>query len=343
MNQPAAVIVCDESGSDGENLAKGEARVFAHGSTDLDADDAARIVDGLRGAVRFGGYELKSASLLKAEGRRKKLLELFAPTGPLPGRAKVVVIDKPFMIAAKVIDLVIEEAAHARGIDLYTHGEARAMAMTLFREGPGAYGEKLWQKLLGDFVSFVRRTQRNGSKTTQAELVETISHLRRGRRRRALASVMDQLWEGREHLADYRPDLRADSAALGTLDPLWPSIAATARAWHEVYSTPIHLVHDRQAALTPTAVSAFLQTIGVAWPNMALPVPITDLEQTDSRHDPRVQIADLVAGVGAWAANKALDGTISDDEANLLRPYLIDDSMWGDPTSWFRLAGRPLQ
>ena len=343
MAKRPIVVVCDESGADGENLAGGTARVFAHGSTDLGINDAARIIDEFRVAVRFGGSELKSSALLKTERRREKLLDLFAPAGPLAGRAKAVVIDKPFMIAAKVIDLVIEEMANDRGIDLYTHGEAKAMAITLFQEGPGAYGEQLWQKLLADFVSFVRQTQRKGAKTTHAELIETISHLRRRRRRRALAAVTDLLWEGRKHLEDYCPEADLGSAAMGTLDPLWPSIAATARAWHKVHSAPIRMVHDRQAALTPTAVSTFLRANNVAWPNMALPVEITDVEQTDSRHDPRVQIADLIAGVLAWAATKALEGTLCEHEANLLRPYLIDESIWGDPASWSRLAGRQLR
>jgi hypothetical protein len=340
VTREAVEIACDESGADGENLVQGISRVFAHGSTDLDFEAAAQIIDELQMAVKFTGAELKSAMLLKSTGRREKLLDLFAPAGPMSGRAKVVVIDKPFMAAAKVIDLVIEEAAHAGGLDLYTRGEAKEMAMVLFREGPGAYGQQKWQKLLGDFVSFVRRRQRTGTKTTHAELIQTISHLRRRRRRRVLAVVMDLLWEGREHLEAYRPEADPDpgTAALGTLDPLWPSISATARAWHEVHSAPIRVVHDRQAALTPDAVSSFLRATSVAWPNMALPVPITDIVQRDSRHDPRVQLADLTAGVGAWAAAKALDGTLSEEVAQRVRPYLIEDSIWGDPTSWSRLV-----
>ena len=221
MTQRPVVIACDESGSDGENLVEGVSRVFAHSSTDLDCEAAARIIDELRVAVRFSGAELKSAALLKSDGRREKLLELFTPAGPLSGRANVVVIDKAFMVAAKVIDLVIEEAAYAGGIDLYTYGEAKAMAMVLFQEGPGAYGQQRWQKVLGHFVSFVRRTPRKGTKTTQADLIQTISHLRRRRRRRTLAVIMDLLWEAREHLEAYRPKADPDTAAIGTLEPLW--------------------------------------------------------------------------------------------------------------------------
>lgn len=59
--------------------------------------------------------------------------------------------------------------------------------------------------------------------------------------------------------------------------------------------------------------------------------------QTDSRHDPRVRLADLMAGVGAWVATKALGGTFSEEVAQRIRPYLIEDSIWGDLTSWSRL------
>ncbi len=334
-------IACDESGSDGENLIEGSSRVFAHGSTDLDTAAASQLIDDLRETVKFKGPELKSTTLLQSPSRRAALLNTFTPGGPLSERAKFLVIDKWYMAAAKVIDLVIEEDAYANGIDIYVTGEAYRMAQMLMQEGPRAFGERRWQKLLGDFVSFVRRKQRVGAKTTEIELLQTIDDLRLRNNRRGVTAVMQRLWQGRHHLAGYRPD--GPTASMGTLEPIVPAIVSTAKAWHQVHRVPIEIVHDRQAALTPAAVKDILAVSKVRWPSMGIPPPIAALQQVDSRTDARVQVADLVAGVGAWAARNALNGTLSDQDADLIRPYMMADSMWADAPSWIQLYGRTLR
>jgi len=334
-------IACDESGSDGENLIEGSSRIFAHGSTDLDAAAASQLIDSIREAVKFKGIELKSTTLLQNASRRAALLNNFAPGGLLSERAKFLVIDKWYMAAAKVIDLVIEEEAYANGIDIYGTGEAYRMAQTLFQQGPRAFGETRWQKLLRDFVSFVRRKQRSGAKTTEAELIHTIDDLRLKNYRQKVTEIMQRLWEGRQYLTDYGPD--SPAANMGTLEPIIPAVVSTAKAWHQVHQIPIEIVHDRQAALTPAAVSNILDVAKVRWPSMGIPPPIAKLRQVDSRHDARVQVADLIAGVGAWAASKALAGTLSDQEADIIHPYMMADSMWADEQSWMLLKGRTLR
>lgn len=337
----AIQIACDESGSDGENLIEGSSRVFAHGSTDLDSVAASQFIDDLRETVRYQGPELKSTKLLQDVRRRSALLSMFSPGGPLSGRAKFLVIDKWYMAAAKVIDLVIEEDAYANGIDIYSTGAAYRMAQTLMQEGPRAFGESRWQQLLGAFVSFVRRKQRVGLKTTEAELLQVIDDLRLRNSRRNVTAIMQSLWQGRHHLADYGPD--GPIASMGTLEPIVPAIVSTAKAWHQVHHVPIEIVHDRYAALTPLAVKDILAVSTARWPNMGIPPPITSLQQLDSNTDARVQVADLVAGVGAWAARSALDRTLSDQDAELIRPYLLADSMWADVPSWIQLYGRTLR
>ncbi|MBB5164124.1 DUF3800 domain-containing protein [Mycobacterium sp. AZCC_0083] len=334
-------IACDESGSDGENLIEGSSRVFAHGSTDLDAAAASQFIDGLRDTVKFKGPELKSTTLLQNAQRRAALLDTFATGGPLSDRVKFLVIDKWYMAAAKVIDLVVEEDAYANGDDIYSTGEAYRMAQTLMQEGRRAFGESRWQQLLGEFVSFVRRRQRVGAKTTETELLQTIDDLRLRNNRRSVTAIMQRLWQGRHHLADYGPD--GPITSMGTLEPIIPAIVSAAKAWHEVHRVPIEVVHDRYAALTPAAVKDILAVSTTTWPNMVAPPPIAALQQVDSRTDARVQVADLVAGVGAWAARGALDGTLTDQDAELIRPYLLTDSMWADVPSWTHLYGRTIR
>ncbi|HTZ12675.1 MAG TPA: TetR/AcrR family transcriptional regulator [Mycobacterium sp.] len=50
-------------------------------------------------------------------------------------------------------------------------------------------------------------------------------------------------------------------------------------------------------------------------------------------------VADLVVGLGAWAATEALSGNLSERDAERIRPYLIAESMWGDLASEMVLRG----
>lgn len=330
-------ISCDESGSEGENLVGGSARVFAHGSTDLDAEAAAAFIDDLRRATGYEGDEVKATALLRSTARRRTLLHLFENL--LRDHARINLVDKAYMAVAKVIDLVIEEDAYARGVDLYSDMKARDMALKLFRDGPRAFGAERWHRLVNEFVSYVRRTQRVGTKTTERELLQTIDDLRLRNTRRGVTEIMQLLWQGRDYLAQYGPDQRrADSAR--TLDPLIPAIVSTARVWHEQYRLPIEIIHDKQAALDERAVSQIIDGAKYPWPWVAAKVPIVAIKQADSRHDARVQVADLVAGVGAWLAAQALQGTLADSVVAPFRSLVVGESLWADAESWELLSGR---
>jgi hypothetical protein len=256
----------------------------------------------------------------------------------LRDHARINLVDKAYMAVAKVIDLVIEEDAHARGVDLYTNRKVREMALTLFRDGPRAFGVQRWHKLLDDFVSYVRRTQRVGIKTTELELLQTIDDLRLRNTRRRVTEIMQLLWQGRVYLTQYGRDQQRGGAR--TLDPLIPAVVSTAKAWHQQHRLPIEILHDKQAALNDQAVREIFDGAKYPWPWMGANVPIVAIEQADSRHDARVQVADLIAGVGAWLAAQALQGTLGEDIAAPFRPLVVAESLWADAESWKLLSGR---
>lgn len=62
------------------------------------------------------------------------------------------------------------------------------------------------------------------------------------------------------------------------------------------------------------------------------------IEQVDSKDDPRVQVADLLAGASRQIASNALVGE-PDDRIVLLRPFVDRNSLWADDTSWTALTG----
>lgn len=331
-------VACDESGSEGENLLEGGARIFAHGSTDLNIAEAEAVVAELRKETGSRADELKSSALLSARNL-PILLALFEDDGPLIAHAKVHLTDKLYFAVSKAIDLVIEEAAYDAGLLLHADGSAAVMARTLFRDGPRAYPPDDWARLLRQFVSYVRSVQRRGVKTSREQLYVTIEELRLRARRRSVADILQALWSARDQLRQYEADTE-DSASMPALDPLMPGVFSTATAWYQEHKKPLRIIHDRQSALTPEVVAEMVQIANHPHPEFPNWIPLVGVVQVDSRTDARVQVADLVAGLGRMVGTQALNGTLGEQLTAVIRPIIVPDSLWGDPVSWERLTGR---
>ena len=71
----------------------------------------------------------------------------------------------------------------------------------------------------------------------------------------------------------------------------------------------------------------------------APPIPLLEIRQVNSETDPRVQLADLVAGVGKVAATRALVDN-SAEAASLIRPFANANTLWADERSYRQSTGR---
>jgi hypothetical protein len=68
------------------------------------------------------------------------------------------------------------------------------------------------------------------------------------------------------------------------------------------------------------------------------PVAIEEIVQVDSKIDPRVQVADLIAGMGRVLGTMALADTTFPLDA---RSLVARSSIWADDRSWRALTGLP--
>lgn len=331
-------IACDEAGSEGENVTSAHHPVFVHASVDLTVTESEDILERLRSVAPSQATEFKSEHLLRAGG--KGLPWLLSSGGPLDGRARAHLVDKDYFVVAKVVDLLVEEVAHAEGRDLYADREARRLAWILHRHGNRALGDK-WKELILAFNSLMRIKQRKGSKVTIDEFFDTMDHVRLRARRKDVEKVLGVLWRARPHAHAFQMRL-SDPDVTPDLDPLFASLPQTARAWYEIKRMPIQIIHDHQAALTPARVDSLIRTLASPLPEfrrMAPPVIVASIDLVDSKNDPRVQVADLLAGVSRVLASRSLSGQ-ADSRVPMLRPFVDIDSVWSDDKSWFELTSR---
>jgi hypothetical protein len=298
-------IACDESGFSGSNLLDPGSPVITHAGVDLAVPEAAELVAVLRSSFRRrGSAEYKSNLLLRPEQR--SALEWFLTT--LRGRASVHAIDKTWYVARRVIELLVAEPSYGAGTSLARdHDEA---ALDIYR-APGR------DDFLDAFI-WMTRTKR----------LRLVDHALIDRFFARMPPGVPALRElTRAQVEDVVRRLIDDDPAIPPpLEPLVPALAETALLWSGGRRS-VAVVHDEQSALTRWRVARLRTYLaGAVFPS---PPPLLTVTQVDSRRDPRVQVADLLAGIARRMHKRP---------SRLLQPYLVGGlhppTTLDQPTGW---------
>ncbi|MER6561250.1 hypothetical protein ABT300_26655 [Streptomyces sp. NPDC001027] len=309
-------IACDESGSDGENLTGGNTDVFAHASVLLSAESAAGHVLEIRDRIRSPAEEYKANHLLR-EKHRAVLEWLLSPSGPLHGRAHVHLVEKPFYIVDRAVDLLL--------------GDPGA-AVSLFGDGRRTFTGEEWAGFLeaANQLLWVRHDDVPGAPVPR--FFHVVDVLRRRYPGTTAADVLGRIAEERPRALSYRAAIQDGPFVLApVLNPLLPSILHTAAHW-SAGGRPVRLAHDRQNMLTPeriTWIEDEARRRGIRLAGLRLVV---------SRSDARVQLADFLAGIARRIASDELNERGDPALSTLLRPYTGPTAVWGDERSWVRLG-----
>ncbi|MFB9363391.1 hypothetical protein [Actinoplanes nipponensis] len=311
---PVVEIACDESGFSGTNLRDPATPVITHASVDLRVDEAVGLIAALRSGFGYAPSEVKSGRFLRGPRAGEALARLL---DALRGRAHVHLVDKEFFLVTRIVDLLLGEPSWTAGTRLAL--EHRPAALALYRAGRGAGGD--WDAFLAAFIELVRTKHR----------------------RRPDDPALARFFRARDALAGHALDARAGDVLAGLgrarvgavltrlsdgdpaipppLEPMLPALAETVLFWSGGHRRVL-VIHDEQSALTAGRLRR-LQHALAAGAGPAGVSPLAGLVTVDSRDDPRVQVADLLAGM-ARRLPRAAEGP--------LRPFLSPTSL-GDPGS----------
>ncbi|HWV76155.1 MAG TPA: hypothetical protein VN027_02470 [Isoptericola sp.] len=272
-------VACDESGFSGTNLLGPASPVIAHAAVDLTVAEAAAVLGTLRSRFNHRRTAEHKAHLLLRPGQPEAVAWFLAE---LAGRSTVHVVDKRDHVAGRVLDLLTGEPSYLDGTRL---GRDHGRAVVVLRERTDV------------LAAFVAMTHLKHRRRPDDDAVDRFVALApgvaddgvpelAGLTRRDVVAVLDRLLDG-------------DPAVPPPLEPLVPALAETVLRWGDGRRS-VAVVHDEQSALTPqrTAVLAAALAAAVA----PAPPPLLGVRQVDSRRDPRVQVADLLAG---WARRAA--------------------------------------
>lgn len=323
-------IACDESGYEGEKLTGGMTDVFAHASVRMDVETAAWCVRETRARIGSPAMEYKANHVLRLKSR-PALLWLFGPAGPLHGNAHVYLVDKTYLILAKLAGLLTGDVAGTASLGLRLDPGAAAAATVLVHTGPDAADPAVWTAFLAAANELMRSKERLDTGTPVDVFFRALRDLRAavGTASGPLGDALALLDRGRQHAESFRRSLATAPDPIPALDPLFPAIARAVAHWGR--GVPVHLAHDRQNTLTGERVERLTAIVGAPETAHLGTEPgarLADLRLVDSFSDPRVQIADYVAGVTRHLTSRALAGNAVEDLVALLRPYVDPLSIW---------------
>ncbi len=305
-------VACDESGFSGTNLLHPATPVLTHASVDLGAGEAAELIAALRSRFRFSPNEFKSGRFLRDPGAGDAVEWFLAA---LRGRAHVHLIDKEYFLATRIVDLLLAEPSYAAGTRLTQ--DHRPAALTLYRAGRAAGSD--WGVFLAAFVDLARlKCRHRPDRRALERFFEARDALVRDGLGAEAEGVLGRLSRARVWMTVTR--LSEDDRSIPPpLEPMLPALAETVLFWSRG-QRQVLVIHDEQSALTASRLSRLRQVLatGAGWSQAGV-TPLVGLMMVDSRDDPRVQVADLLAG----AARRLPD--IVDDGP--LQPFLSPTSL----------------
>ena len=315
-------IACDESGFSGTNLLDAATPVITHASVDLCVGEAVELIAALRSGFRCSLQEFKSGQFLRGP-QAGESLEWFLTA--LGGRAHVLLVDKEYFLVTRIVDLFLAEPSYAAGTRLSQ--DHRPAALTLYRARHA--GGSDWGVFLAAFVELVRTKRRQ---QPDRGAVERFFRARDALAGEGLGAPAERVLDGlsRDQVRAVLARLAQDDRSIPPpLEPMLPALAETVLFWSRG-ERQVLVIHDEQSALTAGRLRRLQQVLADGAGSSAAgaieagasPVrmsPLAGLVTVDSRDDPRVQVADLLAGFARRSRQTRYDG--------LLQPFLSPTSL----------------
>jgi hypothetical protein len=231
-------------------------------------------------------------------------------------------VDKEYFLVTRIVDLFLVEPSYAAGTRLTQ--EHRPAALSLYRAG--RTGGRDWTIFLATFVEMVRiKRRREQDRTVVERFFQARDALARAGLGGDAETVLAELSRTRVRAVLARL-ARIDQSIPPPLEPILPALAETILFWSGGHRQVL-VIHDEQSALTASRLRRLQQVLTDGADSSdareaGRPVrvsPLVGLVTVDSRDDPRVQVADLLAGAARRSPN------IGDDD--LLQPFLSPTSL----------------
>jgi hypothetical protein len=288
-------IAFDEAGNTGADLLNVKQPVFALASVSLSRSEANEILEGIRTPQ---ANEVKFSRLRRSEPGWRRILKALSSPDLTSEKVVVMIIHKRFMAVAKIVDLLVETLAHEDSVDLHKDGANIALSNLHFICMPTFCGKDWTETFLCRFVDMVRqRTPNSVRKFYQAARV--LYELSSSRK---YAELLAPILVSQRLISEILPRIGKN-----TLDPAIPAFVRHCVLWGERFEGAFDLVHDASKPIfqEKETLEDLMSRgeeehlIGYDRRKFIFPLRARCIQFGKSEEDPRLQIADLVAGACA--------------------------------------------
>jgi hypothetical protein len=296
MNNPK--IAFDEAGNTGQNLLDPSQPVFILASlylTDSETSVICNLVD--------NSDELHFKKLRHSFDGRNRIIDILRSPLLNQNNLKVTLIDKPFMVTTKIVDLLIESLAYRDGFDLYERGGNIAMSNLIHFVTGTLCGQDNFISTKQAFVRMIRSKSFKDIKT----FYDSINRLYKNCSDEDYKSILGTIAATRDIINDVLQHVN-----ITELDPAVPSFSMHCNSWSNQLSRPFDIIHDQSKAIAfdKNFLERFMDPIatnqeifGTDRRTVKLPYLATGIKLVDSRMSPQIQIADLIASSFAYWLN----------------------------------------
>jgi hypothetical protein len=323
-------IAFDEAGNTGADLLNVEQPVFALASVSFSRSEANEILEGIRTPQ---ANEVKFSRLKRSESGWRRILKFLSSPELTSEKVVVMVVHKKFMVVSKIVDLLVETLAHEDGVDLHKDGANIAFSNLHFICMPALCGEEWTDSFLRRFVDMVRqRTSKSVRKFYQA------------------AGVLYEISISREY-AELLTPILVSQRLIGkilawvdknSLDPAIPTFVRHCALWGERFGGAFDLVHDASKPIfqEKDTLEGLMSRgeeehlIGYDRRTFIFPLRARGIQFGRSEDDPRLQVADLVAGACANCMasliSPAKNQALFEEMATNVNRFVLD-AIWPTP------------
>lgn len=303
-------IFLDESGNTGANLVDKQQPFFTMAGTNFSEREAERL---LALVDSKSEKEVHFSVLKRRPSGQDAVVRMLKHSLINRANVKVCVIHKPFMITAKIVDILIEHMAFETGFDLYKHGQNIALSNMLHYCLPTFCGEAEVDAMQQRFISMVR--ERDAASISA--FYESVELLKTTCSNDGFLRDLDLILATRGLI-----DSALANVDKSSLDPLIPTLFNQFIEWGKEYPRGFHVIHDESKTLTSqrdlfedfmTKFSGEEIELGYDRRKFSLPLRGKSLKFGMSHNYCQLQVADVVASAVSYWANGVARGEENDE------------------------------
>ena len=231
---------------------------------------------------------------------------------------KVCVIQKPFMITSKIVDILIEHMFFEMDFDLYENGANIALSNMLHYCLPAFCGEANVEVMQQRFIDMVKKRDVESI----AAFYESVEGLKATCSSEGFMSDLDLILATRRFI-----DGALGNVDKTSLDPLIPTLFNQFVEWGKEYPRGFHVIHDESKTLGSERqlfedfmanYSREEMELGYDRRKFNLPLRGKSLSFGTSHAYPQLQVTDIVASAMSYWANGVARGEKEDEFFNKL-------------------------